>query len=289
MNILFKLSYLFCLILAFFFTKPLWALTTPAQHGYTQNQDQLLPSDIMAIKKKGVLTVAFYHYDIPPFFMHDNKGNWVGIEVDLAQKIADLLGVKLVIVPAPSFDAITIMVAEHKADMGMGLVGITPERALYVSFTNPYYRFHPHLLVNRVLAAKEGWNPWNVLAKMETSEKPLKIGVLKASGNIEVVQENFPNAEIVPYDNIIDAMHDVIRQKLFAAVGNSPLQVRAFLKAHPGAVIQLSDVEIPSHTDLIAIALPWNSYHLREWLNNYLNYLLANNVQIQLLAKYGQS
>ena len=265
-----------------------WVMAAEAMPNQGKNRGMVFPPDITAIQKRGVLKVAFYQYGVPPFFMRDASGVWYGIEVDLAQKIASQLGVKLLIVATPTFDGIINLVARDEVDMGMGLVGITPSRALRVSFTNPYYRFHPHLLVNRVLAAKEGWSTWNILDGMKHTHTVLKIGTLGYSGNIETVQETFPSAEIVPYADITDAMHDVIKEKLFAAVGDSPLQVQAFLHDHPDAVLQLSDVEIPERTDLIAIAVSWKSLHLREWLNNYFSYLQANNAQDQLLQQYGQ-
>ena len=112
-----------------------WAVNaTSPKHAY--------PPDIAHIKKKGTLVVAFYNGNVPPFFYHDSKNQWTGIDIDLAKMIAEQLGVKLVVKPSNTYDGIVDMVARRQADIGMGLLGITPQRALKVRFSNRYYAFN---------------------------------------------------------------------------------------------------------------------------------------------------
>lgn len=245
-----------------------------------------LPPDIAMIQKRGVLRVAFFHLNMPPFFMRDAKGNWSGIDIDLANMIAQQLNVKLQILTANDYDSIVNMVYTGQADMGMGLLGMTPERELKISFTTPYYSFHRHMLVNRLLSAQYHWNSWDVVNQMETANKPIKVGALGDGAIIKNIPEIFPNAIPVPYNDLNVAMQDVVAGKIFAVINASPVEAQDFLNNNPRAPIMAEDVEIPNRQDLISIALPWQYFSLRIWLNAYIAYLQSNNIENQLFSKY---
>ena len=50
------------------------------------------PPDMRRILERGKLICAMYYNDIPPFFMHDDSGQLVGHDVELARDIADKPG-----------------------------------------------------------------------------------------------------------------------------------------------------------------------------------------------------
>ncbi len=52
-----------------------------------------LPPDIRAIKERGFIIVSMYYKDVIPFMFHDDEGNFIGHEVELAKRIALALGV----------------------------------------------------------------------------------------------------------------------------------------------------------------------------------------------------
>jgi len=66
-----------------------------------------LPPDIERILKKGKITVAMYHEDITPFFMHDREGTFYGFDVEIAKEVAKRMGVELEFNRDPkTFDAV---------------------------------------------------------------------------------------------------------------------------------------------------------------------------------------
>lgn len=270
---------IFCLILllGFFSWTGVWA------------DDSTLPPDIAAIKARGVLRIGIFKQDAPPVAMRDSNGNWVGIEIDLANMIANQLAVKLQIVSAPTYDAMVDMVAKRQIDLAMELA-VLPERGLRVAFTHPYYSFNAHLLVNRLQAAKNGWNNVNaIMAGLSSNKEVAVIGALQGSAGAELLQQTYPNIKIVYYPTITQAFQDVMAGKIFAAIGTSPIEVQDFLKTDPRASLLAEDVEVPNSTFLIAIALPWQYYHLRELLDSYLTYLNQNGVIEEIFQKYGES
>lgn len=72
----------------------------------------------------------------PPYEFYEG-GNIVGIDVEMAMAIADILGMKLV-VEDMAFDAIIPAVATGKADIGMAGMTVTDERLLSVNFSTSY-------------------------------------------------------------------------------------------------------------------------------------------------------
>ena len=75
--------------------------------------------------------------DYPPYESYDADGNVVGLDADIAQLIADKLGVKLELVPM-SFDTIVSAVAAGTVDMGISCFSYNEERAKSVLFSNTY-------------------------------------------------------------------------------------------------------------------------------------------------------
>lgn len=87
------------------------------------------------IKKNGVLTV-YTNAEFPPFeYMADNKE--VGVDMQIAQAIADELGVKLEIKNV-KFDTILSSISSGKGSIGLAGISVTDERSKEVDFSTDY-------------------------------------------------------------------------------------------------------------------------------------------------------
>ena len=278
------------LLLGMMFMHSAWAYsTTDAIQLRTQTPvvDGSMPPDILAIQGRGVLRVGIYDVPVPPFTIVDSKGNWTGVEIDFGQMVATELGVKLQIIPADSYDDLVTMLTANKIDMAAGM-SILPIRQIKVSFSNPYYTYNPHLVVNRLAASQRGWTtPALILSGMQKTTEPLKIGVFAGSAVAQVVKQNFPNLQVVMYQDRDQSFLDVANGKIFASVGASPVSVQDFLNHNPQVALRAQDVAVPQIEDLLGVAIPWQSFHFREWLNVYIEYLKQNGVREQLAKKYG--
>lgn len=86
-------------------------------------------------KEEDVLTV-YTNAEFPPFeYLADNKP--VGVDMQIAQAIADELGKKLVIKNV-KFDTILSSISSGKGDLGIAGITVTPERAESVDFSVNY-------------------------------------------------------------------------------------------------------------------------------------------------------
>jgi glutamate transport system substrate-binding protein len=98
------------------------------------------------IQERGEL-VAGVKYDVPPFGLNNpESGEVEGFDVDLAQYIADKLGVELTTREATSDNRIPLLV-DGRIDLILSTMTITEERDLEIDFSEPYYVANGDVLV----------------------------------------------------------------------------------------------------------------------------------------------
>ena len=100
---------------------------------------------IAKIKERGTLRIGVA--EGPPYQFPDPvTGEWVGMNIDLANQAATIMGVKLEIVPATWATLVTgLEVGQY--DVIFSNLFATPERALSVAFTQPYDTYGFHIMV----------------------------------------------------------------------------------------------------------------------------------------------
>ena len=105
------------------------ALTLPATFAAARPLDEVLAS------KKIMVGV---NPTLPPLAKFDDKNQLDGFDVDIARRLAQMLGVELELVQVGSPDRIPF-VASGKVDFVMGAMTRTPERAKVIDFTVPVH------------------------------------------------------------------------------------------------------------------------------------------------------
>ena len=103
-----------------------------AETGTGAEQDQL-----DKIKAAGKIVVGI-EGTYPPFTYHEADGSPAGIDVELAQKIAEKLGVEVEFVDG-AWDSLLIGIDSGRFDTVINCVGITDERKEKYDFSDPYY------------------------------------------------------------------------------------------------------------------------------------------------------
>lgn len=98
----------------------------------SESQDQL-----DAIKAAGKIVVGI-EGTYPPFTYHEEDGSPAGIDVELARKIAEKLGVEVEFVDG-AWDSLLIGIDSGRFDTVINCVGITDERKEKYDFSDPYY------------------------------------------------------------------------------------------------------------------------------------------------------
>lgn len=102
------------------------------------NAPATLPDDDFArVKATGILPVSSA-LDNPPFSMYDDRKQPAGLDIALITELARRMGLQVDIRDV-SFDNLMSDLGSKKSDVAIAAIGITPERARTVDFTNVYY------------------------------------------------------------------------------------------------------------------------------------------------------
>ena len=165
------------------------------------------------IKKNKKLVVATSP-DYPPFeFMvsENGKSKIVGADIDLAQKIADKLGVELEL-KAMDFDALLPALQAGKVDMV--ITGMTPneKRKKAVDFSDIYFKSENAVIVNAKDADK---------FTSEDQLKKAKLGVQKGSTQETYVKDNLKVTNYKALVAVPDLIADMKNGNIDAVVLNS--------------------------------------------------------------------
>jgi polar amino acid transport system substrate-binding protein len=96
------------------------------------------PADnlLKAVQQRGKLVVGT-SADYPPYEFKDDKGNFVGYDMDLITEVAKRMGVKVEIQDL-GFDALITAVQGRKVDAAIAAMASTPERLEKVAFSISY-------------------------------------------------------------------------------------------------------------------------------------------------------
>lgn len=147
-------------------------------------------AELKEIQKRGYVVVAVKD-NLRPLGFRDRRGRLQGLEIDLAQRLAqDLVGNEtgVRLQPVANRDRFSV-VLEGKVDLTIARVTATSSRARLVSFSNPYY-FDGTALLTKDASVQQ-------LNDVATR----KIVVLNGSSTIATVRYLLPKATLVGVDS----------------------------------------------------------------------------------------
>ena len=164
-------------------------------------QKKLNPNYVENIKARGKLIVGT-SADWPPFEYVNEKGQIVGIDIEIAKRIAKELGVELEIKDM-KFAALIEALKNGLIDMILADMTPTPEREQVVDFSIPYYFSKGNALIT--LKGKE--------VKSVDELKGKRVGVQLGTIQEEWAKENLKDiAEVVSYDKVYPDMVMVLKR-----------------------------------------------------------------------------
>lgn len=231
---------------------------------------------IHKIIKKGEIHIGMTG-DQPPFSMKDKYGTWMGFEVELAEALAESMGVELKIVQLPFTELIPALEA-NKVDAIMSGLTITPERNSKVFFAGPYSVSGKSILTKSKVLAE-------IASADEINETKYKVACLKGSTSEKFVQKVMPNVELVPVENVDAGVDLVLNDSAHAMVADFPTCVVASLMHAEEGLVTLDQ---PLTIEPIGIALPSDDPQLLNLVENYLQALELTGAMEMLDMKWFQ-
>lgn len=215
------------------------------------------------IKSRGEIRVAT-DLSHPPYGTLDANAKPAGSDVETAQKLADDLGVKLVIIPVSGANRVPFLLS-NKADVVISSFSITEERKKVIDYSKPY----GHIPVN--VAGPKGEDLTDVKG-LDGKAIAVARGTTADIEITKAVKETGINANIVRYEDEATADTAVAtgQQKYYtgalssanALVEKNPnldLEVKMQLAAYPMAIGLRKD-----EPELLAYVDQWVSENLQN-------------------------
>ena len=215
---------------------------------------------------------------LAPLAMLDKNNALVGLEVDVARRLADDLGARLELTQSPMPELIDGLYA-GRYDMIISGYSITPERALRVNFSTPYYYTHIRLLASKQAAPGKSAAYFNSAG--------VTIGVVVGHSELNVAQKNFPLASIRLFSNETALLADLLAGKIAAAVVSDQL-IRFNVAFHTNKLYLPAEENLS--TEPVAIALRKGDYESLNFINNWISILAGEGwVEARKAFWYEQS
>ena len=169
--------------------------------------------------------------DFPPFENLEND-QYVGLDIDLAQALADKLGLELEM-KTLQFDAIVPAVAAGgQVDLGISGITIDPEREEQVDFSDSYY-----IDDLSVVAMKANTDITADTFADALNQAGVTIAVQSGTTAESYAQENFPNATTQPYGNATDAFAAMQAGQANAVITNKAVGAKMVSESYTDAQV----------------------------------------------------
>ena len=209
----------------------------------------------------------------PPYEMTDDNGNFIGIDVEVAQAIADKLGLELVI-DNMEFTAALEAAQKGKADMVMAGVTENEDRLTVMDFSDSY------ATGVQVVIVKEGSDvTMDNLGEKMIGTQMGTTGYIYASDTPE--NGGYGEDHVIAYDNGITAVQALMNDQIDAVIiDNAPAQ--AFVDANPGLTLLEGEWVLENY----AIGFAKGNTELKDAVNAALAELIADGTVQQIIDKY---
>ncbi len=215
--------------------------------------------------------------DFAPYeYYHDETGEIVGIDVEIAKAVCEKLGVELEIQDM-QFDSIIAAVTSGKVDFGMSGFTVTEERKQSVNFSTPYTSTQQSILV------KDG----SVVTSLEdimNPEKEYKIGVqIGTTGDLYItddVETKGLKHTIERYNLYHDSFAALMSGKIDCVILDDQVGI-AFVAANEGTSVLDTAYALEEYAICFAKESP-----LYDSFNAALEELIADGTVQAIIDKY---
>ena len=216
---------------------------------------------------EGILTMGT-NAAFPPYEYYEGD-TVVGIDAEIAQAIAEKLGLSLEIVDM-DFNSIITAVQSGKVDVGIAGMTVEPEREKNVDFTDSYATG-----VQVVIVTED-----SDIASVDDLEGKL-IGTQEGTTGWSYCSEDYGDDMVIPYTNGATAVQALLDGKVDCVVIDQQPAL-SFVEANEGLKILETEYAVEDY----AIAVSKDNTALRDAINTALNELIEDGTVQGILDKY---
>ncbi|MGM8211473.1 transporter substrate-binding domain-containing protein [Virgibacillus sp. W0430] len=205
-----------------------------------------------------------------PFNFLNDENEYTGFDVDIANEIAERMGVKAEFI-ATSWDSLIGGVKADKFDVIIAQMTVTEERKQSVDFTDPY------VVTGSVLITREDTEGINKLEDISGK----KVGTGTGTTFAEVA-ESVEGANVTLYKTVNEYLQDLLNERLDVII-NDQLLMSYNIKEEKIPVKIVSDV---LNEDEIAMAVKKGNGGLIKKLNEELNNIIEDGTYEEIYRKW---
>ena len=139
----------------------------------------------------------------------NNEQKYVGIDVSVAQAIADDMGLELQVVNM-DFDSLMANLQKGDADIVLAAIEVTEERLEAADFSDPYYTDLPAMILVKADKAEEYTSVESFSGK--------SVGAQTGTTKVDIVNETLTGANLVALTSVNDLVNQLVYDKVDAIV-----------------------------------------------------------------------
>ena len=217
----------------------------------------------------------------PPYEMTDDNNNVIGIDADIAQAIADKLGLELQI-DNIDFDAALLAVQEGRADVILAGLTYREDRDLVMDFTDSYATGYQAIIVKEGDTRIAGGNDDLMLVDADGNVvEDVQIGVQRGTTGELYCQDSYGVDKVTSLDNGSVAVQALLNGQVDCVVIDiGPAQ--EYVEANPGLEI----VEGAYTVEDYCAAVDEGNDALLHAINTALNEMIADGTVQEIMNKY---
>ncbi len=258
-----------CLRLAVLITAVLLATACGDARGPVPSEPSALPR----IHNAGRVRVCSTG-DYRPFTYRDPQGRWSGLDIEMAQDLANRLGVKLDLVATTWGTLMADLGA--KCDVAMGGITITLDRAQRALYSAPYLRDGKAAIARCAEASK-----YQTLADIDRAR--VRIVVNPGGTNAEFDKTHIRHATIVNYPDNNTIFGQLLSNAADVMITDaSEIRWQTMQNPHLCGIC----TDHPFTFEQKAYVVPQGSLEVQQWVNHWLNNIQNDGTYAAISQKY---
>lgn len=224
------------------------------------------------IIKSGTLRVGTYP-DQAPLSSLNTSGEFEGFDVDVASHIAEVMKVKVEIVPV-TVDQRVPFLTSGRIDISLGALTRTPARALLVDYSIPLHSESVQVLTREDVQI-EGWK--------DLDKEDYTLALTRSTWTADLVKQGLPKAKVLTLESPADQVRAVAQGRAAAIVDILPTFMQ-FTRNYPDVKWKVLDSEI--YSAWCGIGVPKGEDGLRNFLNVVVYDMHSSGLTQELWTKW---
>ena len=212
-----------------------------------------------------------------PFELTNKKGEIIGFDVDMANRMAKAMGVKLELV-STAWDGIIPALLTKKFDIIMSGMTLTQQRNLSINFATPYILIGQSVLLNKKFEGE-------VKSYADLNDPKFTVASKLGTTGEQATKRMIPNAKYISYETEQEGVMEVVNGKIDAFIYDMPFNAIAVSQKGAGKIVHLDQ---PFTKEPLAWAIRKGDVDFLNWLNNFMEQIKYDGIYDKIYHKWFQ-